>query len=215
MSNSVLTIGHSAHSLEAFIALLQQHGVEVVADVRSQPYSRRFPQFSRPELQATLKSSGMQYVFLGRELGARREERQCYVDGQARYDLIARQPLFAEGLRRLANGIQQFRVALLCAEKDPLTCHRTILVCRHLKKRGFQMAHILEDGSIESQEAAEKRLLLEEGFNPDQADIFSGAIDNEAALDRAYVKRGERIAYHETNGTEDEDTYDRVHPEIR
>lgn len=215
MSNLVLTIGHSAHSLEAFIALLQQHDIEVVADVRSQPYSRRFPQFSRPELQATLKSMGLRYVFLGRELGARREERQCYVDGQARYELIARQPLFAEGLQRLANGIQQFRVVLLCAEKDPLTCHRMILVCRHLKQRGFQIAHILEDGSIELQETAERRLLLEEGFNPDQADIFSGAIDNEAALERAYMKRGEHIAYRETNATEDEDTYDRVHPEIR
>lgn len=215
MTNLVLTIGHSAHSLEVFIGLLQKHEVEVVADVRSQPYSRRFPQFSRPELQAALKSMGLRYVFLGRELGARREERQCYVDGQARYDLIARQPLFAEGLQRLANGIQQFQVALLCAEKDPLICHRTILVCRHLKRRDFQIAHILEDGGIESQEAAEKRLLLEEGFNPDQVDIFSGIIDNDDALERAYVKRGERIAYRETNGTEDEDTYDRVYPEVR
>src|SRR5712692_1910478 len=157
--NTLFTIGHSNHSIEVLVELLRQHAVQAVADVRSRPYSGRFPQFNRPVLKRELKESGLRYVFLGLELGARREESCCYVEGQARYDLVAKTNAFAEGLDRVIKGLSRYRIALLCAEKDPLTCHRTILVCRHLRWKGFPIQHILADGTLELHEAAENRLL--------------------------------------------------------
>jgi len=129
----VYTVGHSSQSIEEFIAQLQRHTVEVVADVRSRRYSARFPHFSMEPLQASLKAANIGYVFLGRELGARRDEPECYVDGQALYDRIAALPAFADGISRLVAGTQKYRVGLMCAEQDPLTCHRT-RICLHRRR---------------------------------------------------------------------------------
>lgn len=208
----IFTIGHSLHSIETFLELLQLHRIDAVADIRSHPYSKRFPHFSKGELQLTLRAAGIRYVFLGVELGARREERSCYVEGQARYEQIARLPAFAEGLSRLKNGAANTRIALMCAEKDPLTCHRTILVTRHLCKMGIAIQHIREDGKLESNSDAENRLMLEEGFSPGQMDIFGGG-DVQQSLELAYEKRGRKIAYKETDG-DDEIIHDRVYQEI-
>lgn len=193
MSNidqAILTIGHSDHSWETFLQLLLQHRVDAVADVRSMPYSRFNPQFNREALQTGLKASGLYYVFLGEELGARRSEPDCYVDGKARYELIAKAPRFQEGLSRVREGAAKYRIALLCAEKDPLTCHRTILVCRHLRDAGITISHILEDGRLESREDAEQRLLSIAG--KPGPDLFISVIER---IEDAYDVQGERIAY--------------------
>lgn len=208
----VFTIGHSLHEIDAFIDLLHRHGIEAVADVRSHPYSKRLPQFSKAELQRALKASGIQYVFLGQELGARRTERACYVDGQAKYELIAQLPAFAEGIRRIQAGAERMSLSLMCAEKDPITCHRTIMVCRELAKLGLDVKHILDDGRLESHDDAQKRMMIEEGFVPGQLDIFGGSDDTDS-LALAYEKRGLKIAYRETDG-EDEIIHDRIHTEI-
>lgn len=192
MTEHVYTIGHSTHSTEKLIQLLAGHDVNAVADVRSQPYSRFNPQFNRESLRAELKTAGIAYVFLGRELGARAEDRGCYVDGQVQYDLLARTALFQEGLTRIAQGIGENRIALMCAEKDPLTCHRAILVCRHLGVRGITAQHILEDGRLESHEDAVTRLLAE--LDIPERDLFRTRDD---LILEAYSRRGERIAYSE------------------
>lgn len=198
MAATVYTIGHSHHSAEQFLALLQQHQVTAIGDVRSSPYSRFCPQFNREALQATLRQQGIAYVFLGKELGARSDNDSCYLDRQVQYDLLARTDLFQEGLRRVLAGAQKYRIALMCAEKDPLTCHRTILVCRHLRERGVSIAHILEDGTLESHDAALGRLLAEEGMAAE--DLFQ---TREEILAEAYQQRGQRIAYVKpTNTTE-------------
>jgi uncharacterized protein (DUF488 family) len=211
---TILTIGHSTHTIEEFIRLLRDHRVEVVVDVRSSPYSKRFPQYSRQDLQSSLKEHGISYLFLGRELGARRSEPECYVAGQAEYERIAKLPSFVEGITRLLKGATEYQITLMCAEHDPLTCHRTILVCRHLKSPDLAIEHILRDGSIEIHEQAEHRLMLEEGENPHQTDIFASENDLDSALRRAYLKRGGRIAYRKGE-TEDEDSYDRLYKEKR
>ena len=208
----IFTIGHSLHEIEAFIDLLRRHSIDAVADVRSHPYSKRLPQYSKGELQQALKAARIQYVFLGQQLGARRSERDCYVDGQARYELISRAPAFAEGIERITTGAAKLTPCLMCAEKDPITCHRTILVCRELAQLGLEIRHILGDGNIELHCDAEKRLMIEEGFVPGQLDIF-GSGDDTRALALAYEKRGLKIAYRETEG-EDEAFHDRVYPEI-
>ena len=94
----LFTVGHSTRSLEEFLCLLAQNQVGAIADVRSSPYSRHMPHFNRDPLQAALKEHGIQYVFLGEELGARREEPECYVDGVAKYELIVKTTAFAKGL---------------------------------------------------------------------------------------------------------------------
>ena len=157
--NELYTIGHSTHSIDQFIALLAMHHISAICDVRSDPHSRYNPQFNRENLQPELKRHGIAYVFLGKELGPRSEDPGCYDNGKVRYDRLAQTNLFREGLKRVRQGMASYRIALMCSEKDPVTCHRTILVCRHLRADGVRIRHILEDGSIEENEAVIKRLM--------------------------------------------------------
>src|SRR5688572_17480831 len=130
----LFTIGHSTHSAEKFLELLRAHRIDALGDVRSNPFSAWTPQFNRTALEPALRAASVQYVFLGDDLGARRTEREAYVDGVARYERIAKLPAFQTGLDRVRKGARKFRLALMCAEKDCLECHRAILVCRHLRR---------------------------------------------------------------------------------
>src|SRR5438067_1016033 len=170
MPDFVYTIGHSNHPISKLVELLLEHDITAVADVRSHPYSRFSPQFNREGLQAELSTAGITYVFLGRELGARSEDPNCYENGKVQYDRLARTAPFREGISRLADSAGDYRITLMCAEKDPLTCHRAILICRHLAAKGIGAKHILEDGRIETHEAAISRLLAELGL--DESDLF-------------------------------------------
>ena len=156
---TVLTIGHSNHPIEAFVALLREHGVTACADVRSAPYSRRHPDFNREPLQEALKRHGIAYVFLGRELGGRPSDPACYEQGQVRYRRVAGTKLFEASLERVIRGAEANRLALVCAEREPLACHRTLLVSRALEARGMAIAHIHADGHLETHADAMTRLL--------------------------------------------------------
>jgi uncharacterized protein (DUF488 family) len=190
----LFTIGHSNHSIGTFIELLQRHGVTAVGDVRSHPYSRYVPQYSREPLKLALARVGIAYVFLGKELGARSENPGCYKQGKVQYDRLARQPQFAEGIRRVTQGMEQHCIALMCAEKDPLECHRTLLIARKLHEAGCEIAHIHADGSLEDHGTLESRLLgvckLPEGDMFKQRDEF---------ISEAYAIQGERVAYQDDN----------------
>jgi uncharacterized protein (DUF488 family) len=212
--NQIFTVGHSTQPLESFIALLKRHRIEVIADVRSRPYSARFPHFSKEALQHSLKNAGVRYVFLGRELGARREERECYINGQAVYMRIAQLRTFAEGINRVLTGALSFRVALMCAEQDPLTCHRTILVCHQIKHHGVSIQHIGRSGALEAHEQAERRLVAEEIGRLDQGDMFDGRCEFAQILETAYAQRAQHIAYTEAKPADDH-SHDRIHTEIR
>lgn len=190
MNEPVLTIGHSNHSIEHFIDLLRRHGVTAIGDVRSHPYSRHAPQFSRDALRDTLRGQGIAYVFLGKELGARSQNPACYVRGKAQYDRIAREPLFAQGIARVSQGIRQYRIVLMCAEKDPIECHRAILVARYLVKNGLPVSHIHADYELEAHDALENRLL--KILKMPEGDMFKR---REEYIEDAYSIQGERIAY--------------------
>jgi len=155
----IFTIGHSNQSIENFVSLLKKHGVTAVADVRSFPFSRYFPHFNQSFLKKSLISEDISYVFLGEQLGARPKDPECYVEGKARYELIAATETFTAGLERIFKGVKQHRIALMCAEQDPITCHRAILVGKHLKNRGLEIKHILKGGNLELHEQLEQRLL--------------------------------------------------------
>lgn len=208
----LFTIGHSNHSIDAFIGLLQQHGITAVADVRSHPYSRFLPHFNQSALKAALLNAGIQYVFLGKELGARSADPNCYVDGKAAYEKIAATQLFSEGIQRILKGSQNYKISLMCAEKDPITCHRAILVCQHLRNFELEIKHILSNGYLESHEQLEDRLLVLHGLNhsasdraaPKQLSLFEELqlqeslieqLSREDCLKQAYQQQGEQIAY--------------------
>jgi len=190
MDEAVYTIGHSNYPPEHFLELLARHAIDAVVDVRSQPYSRMNPQFNRENLKRMLAAGGIAYVFLGRELGARSEDPACYSGGKVQYDRLARTGLFRQGLERVLEGLKTHRLALMCAEKDPLECHRTILVARELQSRGVAVRHILEDGAIEDHEHALAR--LREKLRLPEADLFRSP---EEVVEDAYRMQGERIAY--------------------
>lgn len=190
-SPAIYTVGHSTHPLEEFLGLLKRHGITAVADVRSQPYSR-IDHFCKDALAAALKAEGVEYVFLGRELGARRDERECYEGDQALYERIASLPAFRDGLVRLERGAEKRVIAIMCAEKEPLDCHRTILVCRHLRGRGLRIRHILADGTVEEHEQTEQRLVKLTGV---ETSLFEQDVTEQELIERAYEARGREIAY--------------------
>lgn len=188
----LFTIGHSTHKLDAFIALLKQHAITAVADVRSTPFSRWQPQFNRDALAASLKQHGIHYVPLGRELGARRDEKECYENGQALYEKTAQLPLYHKGINRILEGAKHQTIALMCAEKEPLDCHRTILICRTLRPHGLNIHHILADGTLEEHADTEQRMLKKMKITPDLLQQETSEAD---MIELAYTKRGGQIAY--------------------
>jgi len=194
MNGSIYTIGHSNHSIEKFISLLRNHEVAALADVRSQPYSRHYPQYSQKALKATLNQNGIFYVFLGKELGARSENPTCYHQGKVQFDLLAKEPLFVQGLERLKHGMQKHRIAIMCAEKDPLNCHRAILVSRRIHEGGIQVEHIHADGRLESHTKLESRML--KALKMSETDLFRSY---DEILTEAYQMHGQNIAYQDDN----------------
>jgi uncharacterized protein (DUF488 family) len=148
----IWTVGHSTHEMPAFVALLRQHRIEVVADVRTYPSSRHNPQFNRKSLQSSLLDADIRYVFLGKELGGRPPEPEFYdAKGHVRYSELAKSGRFAAGRDRLLNGSSTYRVAILCSEESPERCHRRMLITPVLTERGINVKHIRGDGSVVSE----------------------------------------------------------------
>ena len=193
----ILTVGHSNHPPEAFVNLLVRHGVDEVADVRSAPYSRYTPHFNHEPLQRILDDIGIAYTYLGGELGGRPADRSCYdADGRVQYDRVAETDLFDDGIRRVIRAADERCVALLCTEKEPLECHRTLLVARALADRGVAVAHILAGGSLEDHAAAMGRLIDTHKLPPhgdmfrSRDDVIAEALDRQA---RKFAYVGEKI----------------------
>lgn len=165
---ALYTIGHSNHSLETFLSLLERHAIEAVADVRTYPRSRYNPQFNRETLAEALAERGVRYVFLGAELGGRPADPACYDEtGRARYDLIAETAPFLDGMRRLIEEANARRVAAMCSEKEPLKCHRALLIAHSLTTaRGVDpddVGHVHADGTLETHTQAMARLPARQG----------------------------------------------------
>jgi uncharacterized protein (DUF488 family) len=202
MSNTLFTIGYSGRSIHNFIALLEQHKITALCDVRSVPYSSRNPQFNRELLKKVLKSHNIEYVFLGEELGARPKDPSCYVNAKTLYHKIAKSTLFKSGLERIRLGMQKdYVLALMCAEKDPMACHRSILICRNLRDRLIDIRHIIDHDTTETQADLEKRLVTQLRLYPD---LFKDT-DPNALIERAYEIQGDQIAYVEKGEPEQDE----------
>jgi uncharacterized protein (DUF488 family) len=191
MPHPILTIGHSNHALPRFLDLLKSAAVTTVADVRSVPVSRFVPHFNKDRLAASLGQRGILYLFLGRELGGRPERPELFTEGSADYEKMAQTPSFKAGIERLTEGARDKRIALICAEADPLDCHRCLLVGRSLAEAGVDVGHILPSGQILTQAEIENRLLdlaglAEESLLPTSRD---------ERLAEAYRARAQKVAY--------------------
>jgi uncharacterized protein (DUF488 family) len=150
---TLYTIGHSNHSEEKFLELLHEHGIEVLVDVRSQPFSRYNPQFNESNLKRIVESSGIRYLFMGEQLGGR-PEGAGFLDeaGHALYHRMAESPAFLAGIERLQRGVAEHRVAVMCSEEDPAVCHRHLLVTRVISRRGVDVLHIRGDGRTQTED---------------------------------------------------------------
>jgi uncharacterized protein (DUF488 family) len=192
---ALFTIGYSGLDTTRFVELLRASDVDVVCDVRSTPYSTYKPDFSRGTFREFLNRAGIKYTFMGDQLGARPKDRSCYVAGQATYERIAEAQFFRTGLDRLRTGVKKLNLALVCSERDPIECHRAVLVCRHLPELRSIIHHIHTEGSVEAQEQFEERLVLHHGTAPPP--LLQRPGDWEQAVRLAYGKQGDVIAYRE------------------
>lgn len=191
MTREILTIGHSNHKVERFLELIRGSGVTAIADVRSSPRSRFAPWFNRDALTAHLRAAGISYVYMGDALGGRPTDPAHYTEGAADYEAMAATQEFAAALVRVAAGAERYRIALMCSEKEPLDCHRCLLVGRRLAERGETVAHVHADGRIEGQPEIEARLIA---LTKTGGDLFA---DPGTVLERAYRVRNLGCAYRE------------------
>ena len=193
MKNTFFTIGHSIHAEERFIALLKQHSIQMVCDVRSQPYSKYNKQFNKEYIEKALEKHKIAYLFLGKELGGRSENSSYYINGKLQYNLLSKDSLFQRGLNRLIAEKKKHIVAVMCSESDPLKCHRTILICHELCRTiNFpkdRIYHILSDGSLQSHKEIEKTLLEQFKISPDMLR------DEKECIKEAYHRQAQKIAY--------------------
>ena len=203
----IYTIGHSNHDLQTFLNLLKQHEIQAIADVRSHPYCKYTPHFTKKNIQTELVNAKFKYVFLGEQLGARPTNPNCYRQGKVSFDELLKTEAFQTGIQRLLKGIKSYKVSLMCAEHDPISCHRSILICQHLSNLKVDIYHIKKDGSLESQSDLEQRLLVihklinnglrqldlfEQNFDANNHDSYSSS---SKLIKKVYRLQGDRIAH--------------------
>src|SRR5262245_56280455 len=183
----VLTIGHSNLAADRFVELVRGAGVTSLGDVRSVPFSRWCPWFSRQPLSDRLAREQIAYLSLGDTLGGRPRDPRLYRDGVVDYEAMAETPEFRSGITKVTDEMARHRVCLMCAERDPLDCHRFLLVAPALVNQGLMLGHILGDGTIEPHAATEQRLMALTGAG---ADLFGDARER---LADAYRRRARGV----------------------
>jgi len=191
----LFTIGHSILDFEQFAKLLKDCGVELVADVRSLPQSARLPHFSQPAFEKLLGAEDISYLFLGEELGGRPDDVDAYrPNGVVDYEARRKSYAFQSGVERLLKELEGRSMAMMCAEEDPLECHRFLMICPELVKLGIHPLHIRKGGRIETQEEAENRLLAVNGFTAVAANTLFPEARSES-LEDAYRLQAEKFAF--------------------
>ncbi|HTU92486.1 MAG TPA: DUF488 domain-containing protein [Gemmataceae bacterium] len=196
----LVSVGHSNHDWPGFVALVRRAGVTALADVRSSPYSGRYPHFNRESLACGLRDEEIAYVFLGDLLGGRPSQPSLYDDdGRVNYEQVRQSEAFQRGLEQLTHALEGNTVAFLCSEEDPLQCHRGLMIAPALSERGLPPHHLRKDGSLESNEQMERRLLRETGVGTGLFDgLFAATLteeDRRFLLAEAYRCQARRKAY--------------------
>lgn len=146
----VFTIGHSNHSAEHFQRLLSEHDIDVLVDVRSWPHSRYVEWVDRSRIPEVAQTAGARYLFLGKELGGRPDAAEFYDPaGHVLYGRLAKSAEFCAGIERLRQGAERYRIAIMCSEENPTSCHRRLLVAKVLLDERLTIGHIRGDGRCE------------------------------------------------------------------
>ncbi|CUQ49796.1 Uncharacterized conserved protein [Clostridium paraputrificum] len=195
----IFTIGHSNYDVERLIDMLRFYNINCVVDIRGTPYSKYNIQYNKEIIQKTLEREGFIYIYMAKELAAKRINKVSYNDeGYSDFEKVVQEEEFIKGMERLKNGCQKgYRIALLGAMQDPIRCHRAILVGRSLRDAGFKVKHILHDYSIGSQEDIEKYLLekyYKYGYQL-TLDSLNSSISEEDMIREAYKHANKEIGY--------------------
>ncbi|MBT3510634.1 MAG: DUF488 domain-containing protein [Nitrospina sp.] len=192
MDSVIYTLGYSNRTLEEFVNILKINNIDALCDVRSSPYSKFSPQFNREAFKKKLNENGIAYVFLGEELGGRPGNISCYENEKADYGKMEKTEQFLNGLNRVGEALKKgYRPVLMCAEGDPLACHRAILVGKTLSSQGYKVIHILDKDKNETNEEMESRLVNSLNLQPD---LFSDP-KRSSLFQRAYEIQSKKIAY--------------------
>ena len=161
MKNLCYSIGYSNRKLDEFIGLLSKYKINCVVDVRSVPYSNgeKGLLYNMDNIKKILNKQGIYYIYMGKELGARNEE--CVDEqGTIPYEAIRKNGSYKNGITRLIDGINKgYNIAIMCAEKEPVNCHRSILIGYDLKKKNITVKHILDENVIKCQKDIEEEIM--------------------------------------------------------
>lgn len=196
----IYTIGHSNYSVEKLIDMLKIFNIDCVIDIRGTPYSKYNVQFNKETIRKTLTDRGYLYIYMGKEFAAQRMNRSSYTkEGYADFEKAMRDEHFLEGIKRLKNGLNKgYKIALMGAMQDPINCHRSILVGRALREKGFDVKHILHEGTLASQDELEERI-LEKYFSTRNQITIDALLGQEPTKEEliieAYRKSNREIGY--------------------
>jgi len=199
--NTIYTIGHSVHEIDYFIELLKKYDINLVLDVRSSPYSKYAPQFNKKNIEEKLEENGIHYNFVGDSFGARQKNPNLYSkDGIVDFDKVRESIKFKATFNKVIDNINNANMVLMCSEKEPIDCHRSILISKAFYRKGINIQHILADGEIETQKDLENRLLSLYKLPTKTEvtlDFFNKNSDNNKFdhLKQAYTKRNKDIGY--------------------
>ena len=196
----IYTIGHSNYTIEKLIDMLHYYNINCVVDIRGTPYSKYNVQFDKETIRYTLNKAGFIYIYMAKELAAKRVNKQSYnEEGYSDFEKVINEKEFIEGIERLKNGCDKgYKIALLGAMQEPIRCHRAILVGKALRKYGFNVKHILDDYSIVSQDDIEEMLLDKYFSNRNQItidDLIGSALNSKEMIEKGYRLANKEIGY--------------------
>ena len=192
----IYTIGHSNYQLEYFLKLLNVFKINIIVDVRGIPYSKYASQYNKESIQRYLQKNNIQYIFMGEELGARSKDPSLYsLGGKLNFEQLSKTKLFNIGIDRIKNGINKgYNIAIMCTEKEPIDCHRSILVARKLHDQGIEIYHILENGNHKTHKQLEQELL--DFYFTERMQISLFEENNYMNLiEKAYLCKNKEIGY--------------------
>lgn len=205
--STLYTVGYTSFPSPAdLVETLREHGIRALVDVRSTPYSAHYEQYNKENIRRVLSEAGISYGNMALAFGARQEDPAFYKNGRLDFETFSRSDRFLRGRRRLEDGIDNgYTPVLMCAEKNPIVCHRAILVARAFSDAGYRVVHLLPDGEYKTHETLEQELL--NLYFPDRAQcsIFDAGepLDEKEYLREAYVRQNDKIGFREENLSND------------
>ena len=191
------TVGYSGFNTGDFLSLLSRYSINVLIDVRSNPFSSRFSDYNKPQLECLLKQNHIHYYNYDKEFGARQPEQRFYQQyGFLDFEMFASSENYNQGYRKIETGLKKnYIVALMCSEKDPMDCHRAIMISRTFNENGHSVLHLSPDKNPITQAEIEKRLLNKYFPDRNQSSLFEDPESDEVLISKAYRMRNADIGF--------------------